>query len=430
MSLAFAAMLVVFAAAFLARAPIGHAMLASGVVYLALSGQDLGNVVQIVMGGLQAKFILLAVPLFIFSAQIMNNSTVTDRVFGLAHALVGRFPGGLAQVDVVASVIFSGMSGSAIADASGPGLMVTRAQIKEGYRPGFACAATCASATIGPIVPPSIPLVIYGYVAGASVGMLFAAGMIPGLLLALAQILLIGYFARRRQFPTAGWIGISAMLVNVLKALPALLTIVILLGGIYSGIFTPTEAAAVAGLYALILAFVIYRAMSPARFWQVFRTTMRQTAAISIIIAGALLISFAVASEGIGRNLADAILSVTDNGMILLLLVTAIFLVLGMFFDTLVLLLVMVPIVMPAMDAAGIDPIHLGIVLILNMMMGLSTPPMGVLLLLMSNLTNTPLGEIIKEVWPFLLAMLGVLLLLVLVPNITLWVPRLLGYGA
>jgi len=429
MTMAFAALLIVLVAGFLTRVPLGHAMIVAGIFYLILSDRDLGNAAQLVMGGLYSKFILLAVPMFIFSAQIMNNSTVTDRVFDLAHALVGKLRGGLAQVDVVTSVIFSGMSGSAIADASGPGLLITRSQIRGGYPPGFACAATCASATIGPIIPPSIPMVIYGYIASTSVGMLFAAGLIPGLLLAAVQMILIGYIARRRGFPAPGWMGFMTLITSFIKALPALMTVVILLGGIYSGIFTPTEAAAVAALWALLLAFLVYRSMGPKDFWRVFRVTLRQTSAISMVIAGALLISYAVAAEGVGRRLADAILGLTDNGTLLLLLVMLIFLVLGMFLDTIVLLLVMVPIVLPAMNAAGVDPVHLGVVITLNMMIGLSTPPMGVLLLLMSNLTSTPLGDVIREIWPFLLNLIFTLMVLIFFPAISLWLPGLLGYS-
>jgi len=429
MTMAFAALLIVLVAGFLTRVPLGHAMIVAGIFYLILSDRDLGNAAQLVMGGLYSKFILLAVPMFIFSAQIMNNSTVTDRVFDLAHALVGKLRGGLAQVDVVTSVIFSGMSGSAIADASGPGLLITRSQIRGGYPPGFACAATCASATIGPIIPPSIPMVIYGYIASTSVGMLFAAGLIPGLLIAALQMVLIGFIARRRGFPAPGWMGFMTLITSFIKALPALMTVVILLGGIYSGIFTPTEAAAVAALWALLLAFLVYRSMGPKDFWRVFRVTLRQTSAISMVIAGALLISYAVAAEGAGRRLADAILSLTDNGTLLLVLVMLIFLVLGMFLDTIVLLLVMVPIILPAMNAAGVDPVHLGVVITLNMMIGLSTPPMGVLLLLMSNLTSTPLGEIIREMWPFLLNLILALMVLIFFPAISLWLPGLLGYS-
>lgn len=428
MSLAFAALLVVLVASFIARAPLGHGMLASGIVFLILDGRSLGLATQIIMGGFYAKFVLIAVPMFIFSAQVMNNSEVTERVFGLAHALVGRLRGGLAQVDVVTSVIFSGMSGSAIADAAGPGLMITKAQIKAGYSPEFACAATCASATIGPIIPPSIPLVLYAFVSSSSVGMLFAAGIIPGLMLAGTQMMIIGLIARRRDFPTPGWAGWTTMLVNLIKAIPALMTMVILLGGIYSGVFTPTEAAAVAALYSLILAFLVYRSMTLASFWQTFRVTLRQTAAVSMVIVGALGISYAIAIEGVGRTLSEFAISITDNGVILLLVITIAFLLLGMLFDTIVILLVMVPLVLPAMNAAGVDPIHLGIVLTINMMIGLSTPPFGVLLMLMSNLTGTPLGKIIREMLPFLGGMMALLLLLVFFPGISLAVPRLIGY--
>jgi tripartite ATP-independent transporter DctM subunit len=428
MSLEFAAMLGLFVIAFLIRMPLAHGMIAAGIVYMWLAGQDLGNVAQVIMGGYYSKFVLLAVPMFIFSAQIMNHSTVTEHIFGFAHALVGRMRGGLAQVDVVASVIFSGMSGSAIADASGTGLMVTKAQIDGGYRPSFACAATCASSTIGPIIPPSIPMVIYAYVAGTSVGMLFAAGILPGLFLAFALMVVIGIIAKRQSFPRPGWHGFAALLSRFLRALPALLTVVVLLGGIYSGIFTPTEAAAVAALYALLLAFIVYRSMNPREFWTMFTLVLRQTASVTLIIGGALLISYAVASEGLARTLASSILGVTENPVLLLLLITVIFLLMGMFLDTIVLLLVMVPIVMPALSAVGVDPVHFGVVITLNMMIGLSTPPMGMLLLIMSNLTKTPLRDVIRDTIPFVAVMLVVLVVLVLIPDLSLWLPRQLGY--
>ena len=429
MSVAFALLLLVFITAFLIRIPLAYGMMAAGIVYLVASGTDLGLFAQVTMNGLYSKFVLLAVPLFIFMAQIMNDSTVTEKIFHFAHAIVGRMPGGLAQVNVVNSVIFSGMSGSAVADASGTGLVEIKAMANGGYPKDFACATTAATSTIGPIIPPSIPMVIYAYLSATSVGMLFAAGMLPGLLLAGMQMVLIYFLAKRRGYPKEMWPGFGQTLGRFLVAAPALLTPVILLGGIYSGVFTPTEAAAVASLYALLLAFVVYRAMGWRDFYSMFQTTVRQSASVGLIVAGAFIINYAVAVEGIPRAFADAILSISNDPLVLLILINLLFLVMGMFLDTMVLLLIMVPVVLPVMRLVGIDPVFFGVVIVLNMMIGLSTPPFGVLLFIVSNTTGTPLQDVIKQIWPFLGIMIVSLMVLILFPDIVLFVPRLMGYG-
>ncbi|MEA2025355.1 MAG: TRAP transporter large permease [Chloroflexota bacterium] len=429
MSIAFALLLLVFITAFLIRIPLAYGMMAAGIVYLVASGTDLGLFAQVTMNGYYSKFVLLAVPLFIFMAQIMNDSTVTEKIFHFAHAIVGRMPGGLAQVNVVNSVIFSGMSGSAVADASGTGLVEIKAMANGGYPKDFACATTAATSTIGPIIPPSIPMVIYAYLSATSVGMLFAAGMVPGLLLAGMQMVLIHYLAKRRGYPRERWPGLGQTLGRFLVAAPALMTPVILLGGIYSGVFTPTEAAAVASLYALLLAFVVYRAMGWSEFYSMFQTTVRQSATVGLIVGGAFIINYAVAVEGIPRAFADAILSLSNDPLVLLILINLLFLAMGMFLDTMVLLLIMVPVVLPVMRLVGIDPVFFGVVIVLNMMIGLSTPPFGVLLFIVSSTTGTPLQDVIRQIWPFLTIMIVSLIVLILFPDIVLFVPRLMGYG-
>jgi tripartite ATP-independent transporter DctM subunit len=429
MSMAFAALLLIFAVSLVLRVPLAYGLICSGIVYVALAGQDLGNVAQVIASSLSSQFILVAIPMFIFTAQVMNHSTVSDRLFSFAHALVGGVRGGLAHVDVVASVVFSGMSGSAIADASGTGVMTTRQQIRGGYEPGFAAAATVASSIIGPIIPPSIPMVLYAFVTTTSTGMLFAAGVIPGLLLAAMLMALIAVLAARRQFPVPGWQGLPHLIVAFLRSVPALLTIVILLGGIYSGRFTPTEAAAVAALYAMLLAFVVYRAIGPREFWIVSKQIIRQTCSIAAIVAGALIVSYCFASEGLGRRMAATLTGITENPLALLLLVSGLMLVLGTFLDSTVILLVVVPVVFPAMMSAGVDPVHFGVVVVLNMMISLATPPVGVLLFIMSNALDIPVKSIIREIWPFLLVLVSVLLILILFPDLSLWLPRQIGYG-
>jgi tripartite ATP-independent transporter DctM subunit len=419
----------VFITAFIIRIPLAYGMMAAGIVYLVASGTDLGLFAQVTMNGYYSKFVLLAVPLFIFMAQIMNESTITEKIFHFAHAVVGRAPGGLAQVNVINSVIFSGMSGSAVADASGTGLVEIKAMANGGYPKDFACATTAATSTIGPIIPPSIPMVIYAYLSATSVGMLFAAGMVPGLLLAGMQMVLIHFLAKRRGYPREQWPGLGQALGRFLVAAPALLTPVILLGGIYSGVFTPTEAAAVASLYALLLAFFVYRAMGRSEFYSMFQTTVRQSATVGLIVGAAFIINYAVAVEGIPRAFADAILSISTDPLVLLILINLLFLGMGMFLDTMVLLLIMVPVVLPVMRLVGIDPVFFGVVIVLNMMIGLSTPPFGVLLFIVSSTTGTPLQDVIRQIWPFLGIMIVSLIVLILFPDIVLFVPRLMGYG-
>jgi tripartite ATP-independent transporter DctM subunit len=259
--------------------------------------------------------------------------------------------------------------------------------------------------------------------------MLFAAGMVPGLLLAGMQMALIHYLAKRRGYPREMWPGLGQTLGRFLVAAPALLTPVILLGGIYSGVFTPTEAAAVASLYALLLAFVVYRAMGWSEFYSMFQTTVRQSATVGLIVGGAFIINYAVAVEGIPRAFADAILSISSDPLVLLLLINLLFLGMGMFLDTMVLLLIMVPVVLPVMRLVGIDPVFFGVVIVLNMMIGLSTPPFGVLLFIVSSTTGTPLQDVIRQIWPFLGIMIVSLIILIFFPDIVLFVPRLMGYG-
>ncbi len=340
---------------------------------------------------------------------------------------MGHLRGGLAHVNVVASIIFSGMTGSAIADASGLGLMEVKAMDDAGYDRPFSCAVTVASATIGPIIPPSIPMVIYAMLSGASVGALFLGGVVPGLVMGLALMGIIYLRARKRDYPQDKKPSLREFLGSFRKAFLPLLTPVILLGGIYSGAFTPTEAAAVAALYALVLLVFVYRQFGLREMLTVITDTVESTGFLGFIIAGAFLFGHVVAREQIPSALAGMLLDITTNKWVLLLLLNLLFLVLGCFIDTIVLLLVVVPIVLPVAEGAGIDLVHLGVVLVLNMMIGLSTPPFGMLLFIMSGLTKTPMGKIVREVIPFLAILIAVLFLCTYVPDIVLWLPGLIG---
>jgi tripartite ATP-independent transporter DctM subunit len=408
--------------------PIGHAMLCAAIVYLFLTGQDIGLVASQSLNGLYSSFVLMAVPLFIFSAEIMNASKITDRLFEFANLLVGRFKGGLAHVNIVASVIFSGMSGSALADAAGPGKLEVDMMVKAGYSPGFAAALSTTSAVVGPIIPPSIPMILYGTVTNTSIGYLFMGGVIPGLLLAGAQSLVVVYLARRRNFPTEPAPTVRQAVNGTLGALPALSIPFIMLGGIYSGAVTPTEAAAVCAFIGLLLAFFWYRSFSMSDFVGVLITSSRSTGMVAITIAGALVMNWIVASEQIPTRMGLWMSGLDLSPQMFLIMITILFLVLGAFLDTLLMLLIIVPILMPTVIHLGIDPVHFGVVSVVNMMIGLVTPPMGELVFLIAGVSGIKVAEITKELWIFLIVLIALLFVLVLVPDITLWLPEMMGY--
>ena len=429
MSNALITLMVVLVAGMLLRAPIAYAMLVSGIAYLIVKGQDLGLAAEQILNGLYNGYVLLAVPLFVLAANLMNAGTISERLFDFSRVLVGRMRGGLAQVDILVSVIFSGMSGSAIADAAGPGLVTIKQMLKKPeYSPGFAGAVVVASATIGPIIPPSIPMVIYALVSGTSVGALFLGGVLPGLLMAALLMLGVQIIATRRNMPKDDPIPRHALPGILLRGLLPLTLPLLLLGGIYSGAFTPTEAAAVAALHALVLAGGVYRAFSPRALYVVTLESLRSSAVITMIIASAYLLNYAFATEGIPNQLALWVSGLQLSQLQFLLLVNAVFLVLGCFLDVSVMLLVFVPMLIPTARLLGVDLVHFGVVIVVNMMIGLVTPPFGMLLFVTNALTGIPLKDMVREGWPFTLLLMLALLLLTLFPQIVLWLPQSMGY--
>ncbi|MEY2808763.1 MAG: hypothetical protein RLZ66_274 [Pseudomonadota bacterium] len=430
MSLALWSLMGVLLGGMLLRMPIGFSMLASGMAYLVVKQQDLGLVAEQVCNGLYNSYVLLAVPMFVFAANIMNAGTVSERIFDFCRILVGRMRGGLAQVDILVSVIFSGMSGSAIADAAGPGLVTIRQMLnKPEYTRGFAGAVVVASATLGPIIPPSIPMVIYALVSGASVGALFLGGVLPGFLMAILMMVVVHVIATRRNMPREDkipWREWPAILYR--GALPLSMPIV-LLGGIYSGAFTPTEAAAVAALHALILAGVVYRALNWRSFIGVVLASARASAVITLILAGSFVLNYVFTAEGIPQAVAQWVDGMQLSRLHFLLMVNLLFLVLGCFLDVSVLLLVFVPMLLPAVNALGIDLVHFGVLVVLNMMIGLIHPPFGMLLFVTKALTGIPIGEMMREGWMFMVMLLLLLLAMTLFPQIVLWLPQTMGYG-
>ncbi len=429
MSTALLTLLLVFTAGMLLRAPIAFAMLASGIAYLGVKGDDPGLAAEQVLNGLYSGYVLLAVPLFVLAANLMNAGTISERLFDFSRVFVGRMRGGLAQVDILVSVIFSGMSGSAIADAAGPGLVTLKQMLrKPGYTPGFAGAVVVASATIGPIIPPSIPMVIYAMVSGTSVGALFLGGVLPGLLMAGLLMLGVHILATRRNMPQDDPIPARDVPRILRRGLLPLSLPVVLLAGIYSGAFTPTEAAAVAALHALILAGMVYRAFSPRALFAVTLESLRASSVITMIIASAYLLNYAFTAEGVPALLAQWVAGLHLSPLAFLLLVNAVFLLLGCFLDVSVMLLVFVPMLIPAARALGIDLVHFGVVVVVNMMIGLVTPPFGMLLFVTNALTGIPLRDMVREGLPFTALLILALLLLTLFPQIVLWLPHTMGH--
>ncbi len=420
----------VLLAGMLLRLPIGFSMLASGAAYLIVKRQDLGLLAEQVGNGLYNSYVLLAVPMFVFAANVMNAGTVSERIFDFCRILVGRLRGGLAQVDILVSVIFSGMSGSAIADAAGPGLVTIRAMLKKPeYSPGFAGAVVVASATLGPMIPPSIPMVIYALVSGASVGALFLGGVVPGVLMALLMMLVVHIIATKRNMPREDKVPFAAWPGIVWRGALPLSMPIVLLGGIYSGAFTPTEAAAVAALHALLLAGVVYRALSWRGLYGVLLESARASAVITIVLAGSFILNYAFTAEGVPQAVVMWVDTLHLNPIQFLLMVNLLFLVLGCFLDVSVLLLVFVPMLLPSVKALGIDLVHFGVLVVLNMMIGLIHPPFGMLLFVTKALTGIPIGDMLREGWMFIVMLLALLLAMTLFPQIVLWLPQTMGYG-
>jgi tripartite ATP-independent transporter DctM subunit len=430
MSFAFGILLAVFVVGSVLRVPLAIAMLSAGMAYLFASGQDVGLAADQVMNSMYGSYVMLAIPMFILAANVMNAGTISERLWSAADVVVGRMRGGLGQVTVLVSTIFSSMSGSAITDAAGPGLVAIKMMRSVGnYRPGFAVAITAAAATIAPIIPPSIPMVLYALLTGTSVSAMFLGGVVPGLMMALALMATIAILARSEGLPVGKRMTMAQAWQAIRRGLLPLTLPVVLLGGIWSGVFTPTEAAAVAAFYAMILAGVVYRSLGWRGLFAVFAESMRQSAVVMILIAGAFVVNYAVTAEQLAQVLVSWIQAQNLSALQFMLLANLLFLLLGCILDTGVLLLVVLPVLMPAVRLLEIDPVHFGVVAIVNFMIGLITPPYGLLLFVLSSLASVPLREIMGQIWKFLIPLLLVLLLLVLFPQLVLWLPRLAGYG-
>ncbi len=418
--------LIVFLVLILIRVPVAFAMLAAAFLYLIANNVPIGLLAQKVAGGVDS-FSLLAVPLFLAAGFLMNSMGITDRIFAFAGALVRHLPGGLGHVNVVASVIFAGMSGSIVADAGGLGVVEIKAMRKAGYRDGFSAAVTASSALIGPIIPPSIIMVVYAFVTEVSLGRLFLAGLVPGLLMALSLMVLIFMMARsgREPCPVLPRATLSEVLSTFRGAILPVMAPVILVGGILSGIFTPTEAGVVAVLYVLVIGVFLLN-FNVQHVVSALSDAARATAATLFVLASAVIFTWIVATANVPQIVGEFVTGLVSSQTGILLVIVAMVLVLGMVMEGIPILVVFGPIFLAITTAAGIDPIHLGIVFIMTMMIGGITPPVGITLYVVMAIARVPLPVFMRSIWPFYFAILAVILLLIFFPQLCLWLPDLM----
>ncbi len=458
-----------FLAAMATGLPIAIAMAIGSLLYIWVNGSIPPlTVIHRMVGGIDS-FPLLAVPFFIYAGNLMNSAGITNRIFGFALALVGWLRGGLGHVNVVGSVVFAGMSGTAIADAGGLGTIEIKAMRDHGYPVEFAVGITAASSTLGPIIPPSLPLVIYGVQANVSIGQLFAGGFVPGVLMAIFMMLMVTYFAHLRNYGrdmAFSWSKMGRALVELLavaiaavalfnlwgdqelggmlkfglplivvlvvdrlmkfEAFMALMTPIILIGGMASGLFTPTEAAVAAVAWALFLGFVWYRTLNWKMLIKISMDTIETTAVVLFIVAAASLFGWVLTTTQITEQVASTVLSLTSSPWVLLLLANGFLLFVGCFMETIAAITILVPVFMPIIVKLGIDPVHFGLILVLNLMIGLLTPPVGMVLYVLQKVARISFERTVAAVAPWFIPLLGTLALITYVPQIVLWLPGLL----
>jgi len=406
--------------------PVAIALAGSSVIFILFGSSTPPMVVAHRMINGVDSFPLLAVPFFILAGNLMNTAGITERIFNFALALVGWMRGGLGHVNVGASVIFAGMSGAAVADAGGLGAIEIKAMRDAKYDAKFAVGITAASSTIGPIIPPSLPMVIYGVVAGASIGQLFVAGFIPGLMMAVALMIMIAIMARRKGFGRDQTFYWSVLFSTFRRAFLSLMTPVIIVGGILTGAFTPTEAAVAACAWALFLGLVVYRTLTLPRFLRVSFDTIETTAVVLFVVGAAAVFAWLLTSNRVPEQFAAALLAVTDRPWLILLLINLILLIVGCFMETVAAITIMVPVLLPIAVTLGIDPVHFGVIMVLNLMLGLLTPPVGMVLYVLARVAKIPFEDCVVGTAPFLIPLVIVLMLVTFVPGLTMWLPTLI----
>ncbi|MDK3074355.1 TRAP transporter large permease [Sedimentitalea sp. JM2-8] len=406
-------------------APVAVALGLSSLFFISLSGMPNVVVLHNMVNGINS-FPLIAVPFFILAGHLMNTSGITNKIFAFARATVGWMHGGLGHVNVGASVVFAGMSGAAVADAGGLGNIEIRAMRDAGYDTDFSVGITAASSTIGPIIPPSLPLVVYGVIANASIGQLFAAGLVPGFIMAASLMIMVAIISRMRGYPRDDRFMFGVFLRSFGDAILPLFTPIIIVGGILSGAFTPTEAAIAAVVYSMFLGVFVYRTLDTRRILRVSMETVETTASIMVIVAASAIFGWILTANQVAQKFAGTLLTLTDNPSAILLIIMLIVLIVGCFMETIAAITILTPVLLPVAVSVGIDPVHFGIILILNLMIGLLTPPVGLVLYVLSRVAEVPFERCVIATAPFLVPLLAVLLLLTFVPALSMWLPTAL----
>ena len=405
--------------------PVCFSIALTSLLYILKEGMILVTIPQRMVAGIDT-FVFLAVPFFILTGNLMNTGGVTKRIFRFANSLVGFIPGGLGHANVVASIIFAGMSGAAIADAGGLGTIEIEAMKKQGYDPEFSAAVTAASSTIGPIFPPSIPMILFGAMAGVSVGKLFLAGAVPGILMGIALMIMIYVYSKARKYPVSSKLDFKEISGSFREAILPLLTPVIILGGILLGVFTPTEAAIVASAYSFVLGFLVYREIRLADIPKILLKTALTTTVVLFIISTSSIYGWLLCNEQVPQTVAKTLFTITENKQLILLILVGFLLVIGCFIETAAALIILVPVLTPLVTNLGIDPVHFGLVMVFALMVGLCTPPVGIVLYTISDIANIKFERVVSATLPFLIPLFIVLLLVTFFPQFSLFLPNIL----
>ncbi len=407
--------------------PIALCMGLTAVIFFVVLGQaDVLLMLPARMYSGTTSFTLLAIPFFILAGNLMNTGGMTQRLVRFAQCLIGHIRGGLGHVTVVTNMIMAGMSGSAVADATGTGIILIPAMERAGYPRAFSAALVGAASTIGPIIPPSIPFVIFGSITGTSVGRLFLGGFLPGVLMGIFLTITVAILAKRRGYPRELRANGRELLVAALQATPAWGAPIIIIGGILAGIFTPTEAAVAASAYALVLGMLVYREIKVVDLPQIFWETIQNTVQVMFIISAASIFGWLLIRQQVPTTIVEGLMSLTSTPWIVLLIINIILLILGCFMEAIAIMLLTIPVFMPLIGRVGIDPVHFGVVLTLNLMIGLLTPPVGMCLYAVSAISKVPLWPLAKELWPYIVALIVCLFLVTYVPGLVVWIPNLI----
>ena len=407
--------------------PVAVSMALGSVVFILLNGIPTVVIMHQMVSGIDS-FPLLAIPFFILAGSLMNSSEITDRIFHFASLAFAWARGGICYVNIVASVIFAGMSGAAVADAGGLGAIEIKAMRDRGYGDRLSVGLTAASSIIGPLIPPSLPMIIFGFVGDVSIGKLFVAGFLPGIIMAIALAIMVRWMAKRHNLPRDGNFSLRVVGKSFNKASLALLTPVIIVGGILGGIFTPTEAAIAAAAYALVLGALIYRTLSFSDLWTVSKESAEMTVSILFIVSAASLFAWIITTERVAHGFSDVLFGITDNPIIILLLINILLFIVGCFLDAIAAISILTPILLPVAVAAGVDPVQFGVMMVLNLMIGLLSPPLGIVLYVLSSVSGVSMKDTIMGTIPFLVPLFATLMIVTFVPAASLWLPSVLGF--